>query len=177
MNEPMTSTLQTRQASRRAVLRGFAGSALTAALMAAGWTAEAANPPAYQIDGATSGDTNPLNIVFLFGHPDDPDVFEDYYLNTHVPLALRIPGFERLDGCRAISDAEGNLPAFYRMATLSFRNRADMEVALASKEGLAAFADVANFATGGVTATIVNDLQSRTRTVASSPSLDDPREP
>lgn len=35
-----------------------------------------------------------------------------------------------------------------------------MEAALASPEAQEAFADVANFATGGVTATIVADLQT-----------------
>lgn len=168
--------IHTMQASRRAILRGVAGGAATA-LIAAGWTGVAASPQAFWSDRTNPDGNGPLNIVFVFGHPDDPEAFEDYYLNTHIPMALKIPLFQRLDSCKAVADADGNQPAFYRMATMSFRSQADMEEAVASEEGMAAFADIANFATGGVTGTIVQDLQSREASPASPLSWDDPREP
>lgn len=55
---------------------------------------------------------------------------------------------------------DGGPGAIYRIAELYFADFAAMEAALASPEAQEAFADVANFATGGVTATIVADLQT-----------------
>jgi uncharacterized protein (TIGR02118 family) len=27
-----------------------------------------------------------VKLTVLYGHPDDPDAFEEYYANTHMPL-------------------------------------------------------------------------------------------
>lgn len=152
------STIEAISASRRAVLRSVAGGA-AAAFLAAGWTvaarAQDATPAA-----SPAGAEGPVKIVVLFGQPDDPAAFEEYYLGTHVPLALEIPNFQGLEAGQAVSALDGAAGAFYRIATLSFANQADMEAALASPEGQAAFGDVVNFATGGVTATIVADIQT-----------------
>lgn len=164
--------------SRRAILRGFAGGAATAAFLAAGWTVEATSPPAFTVDGATNGTAEgPLDIVFLFGQPSDPTAFEDYYATTHLPMALRMPVVQRVESCKALGNASGGMPIFHRMAILRFASRADMESSLTSAEGLAAFADVANFATGGVTATIVEDLKVVDATATGDTRQPDPRTP
>lgn len=169
---------QQERTSRRAILRGFAGGAATAAFLAAGWTVEAASPPAFTIDGATNGSVgSPLNIVFLFGRPSDPDAFEDYYSGTHIPMALKMPLFKRLEGCKALSDANGGAPSFYRIATFSYASRDDMVSSITSAEGLAAFADVLNFATGGVTATIVQDIHVMDAGSLLPSAPEDPRTP
>jgi uncharacterized protein (TIGR02118 family) len=31
-------------------------------------------------------------LTVLYPHPDDPDRFRSYYLNTHMPLAKQLPG-------------------------------------------------------------------------------------
>lgn len=167
--------------SRRAILRGFAGGAATAAFLAAGWTVDASNPPEYTVDGAGNGSVEgAIDIVFLFGQPSNPTAFEEYYTKTHLPMAMRMPVLQRLESCRALGNASGGAPIFHRMAVLRFESRAHMEASLSSSEGVAAFADIANFATGGVTATIVEDLkvvEVEPVTESSAQDVPDPRTP
>lgn len=147
------------QASRRAVLRGIAGGA-AAAFLAAGWTVQAAQGQATTPEASPVEAEGPVKIVVLFGEPTDPAAFEEYYQVTHVPLALTMPYLQRIEAGKAVSAVGGGEPAFYRIAELYYADHADMEASLASPEGQEAFADVANFATGGVTATIVEGVQS-----------------
>jgi uncharacterized protein (TIGR02118 family) len=37
-----------------------------------------------------------VKLTVLYGHPDDPDAFEEYYENTHMPLARKIPNVQRI---------------------------------------------------------------------------------
>jgi uncharacterized protein (TIGR02118 family) len=32
-----------------------------------------------------------VKTVVLYGHPTDPAAFEEYYANTHVPIAAKMP--------------------------------------------------------------------------------------
>ncbi|MDP9370237.1 MAG: EthD family reductase, partial [Chloroflexota bacterium] len=87
--------------------------------------------------------------------PTDVAAFEAYYLGTHRPLALQIPGLQEILGGPVLGTLEGGQAETHRIAVVRFAGRAELEAALASPEGQAAFADVANFATGGVTAFFV----------------------
>jgi uncharacterized protein (TIGR02118 family) len=92
-----------------------------------------------------------VKLTVLYGHPTDPDAFEQYYAETHVPLALKIPDLVRIEAAKVVvTPAEGS-PAYYRTADLWFESQERMEAALSSPEGQAATGDLANFATGGVT--------------------------
>jgi uncharacterized protein (TIGR02118 family) len=140
--------------SRRVVLRGIGLGSVAAALAAAGWTVETQAQEA--TPGATPGTTEEPNaIVVLFGQPTDVAAFEEYYLETHRPLALQIPGLQEILGGPILSTLEGGVAEHHRIAILRFAGRADLDAALGSTEGQEAFADVANFATGGVTAYLV----------------------
>ena len=59
--------------------------------------------------------------------------------------------------------ADGSPSPYHRIADLYFDDAAHLQECLGSKEGQAAAADIANFATGGVTMLIteVQDLSSR----------------
>ncbi len=140
--------------SRRAVLRGVSGGAATAALLAAGWRIEATAQEATP-DATPGAEQEPNAIVVLFGQPTDVAAFEAYYLGTHRPLALQIPGLQEILGGPVLGTLEGGQAESHRIAILRFAGRAELDAALASPEGQAAFADVANFATGGVTAFFV----------------------
>ena len=40
-----------------------------------------------------------VKLVVLYTQPDDPDVFERHYAETHMPMVYRIPGLDaRGDG-------------------------------------------------------------------------------
>jgi len=95
-----------------------------------------------------------MKVTVLYGHPKSPDEFEKYYESTHLPLAGKIKGVDRLELTKFISAPDGGKPAFYRMAELYFATQAQMEQSLGSAELQAAVADFENFATGGVTVLI-----------------------
>lgn len=98
-----------------------------------------------------------IKLTVLYGQPDDPAAFEDYYADTHMPLADRIPNVERFEG-GTVSDPDGGQPPYHRIAELWFRDAETMGEALSSEEGQAAVADIPNFATGGAT-TLVSEVE------------------
>jgi uncharacterized protein (TIGR02118 family) len=92
-----------------------------------------------------------FQLVALYHHPDDPAAFDQHYAEVHVPLASKIPGLQRYTYVRPGPDPQGNQPAYYLIATLDFESGEALGAGMASPDGQAAAADLANFATGGVT--------------------------
>jgi uncharacterized protein (TIGR02118 family) len=92
-----------------------------------------------------------LKATVLYGHPTDVDAFEKYYAETHTPLALKMKGVDKMELTKFVSAPDGGKPAYYRMAELYFAGPAEMQQSMGSPEGQATAADLANFATGGVT--------------------------
>ena len=91
-----------------------------------------------------------IKLTVLYGYPTNPEVFEDYYANTHVPLAESMKGLEKMEYTKFISAPDGSQAAYYRMAKLYFTNPEALQATMSSAEGQATAADLANFATGGV---------------------------
>jgi len=98
-----------------------------------------------------SGDLTMIKVALLYGHPQDPLKFEQYYAETHLPLAAEMKGVTRLELTRFGPGPDGAKPAYYRMAELYFPNETELQTTLNSPEGKAAVGDLPNFATGGVT--------------------------
>jgi uncharacterized protein (TIGR02118 family) len=92
-----------------------------------------------------------VTATALFGHPEDPNAFEEYYANTHVPLAEKIPNLRRYERAKIVATPDGSELPYYRIAELNFEDMKQLQQSLASEEGQATVADVRNFATGGVT--------------------------
>lgn len=92
-----------------------------------------------------------VKVTLLYGHPSNPDAFEKYYAQTHLPLAAKMKGVTRLELTKFLAAPDGGKPSSYRMAELYFPNQVEMEKTLASPEAQTAIADFPNFATGGVT--------------------------
>ena len=44
-----------------------------------------------------------IKATALFGHPEDPDAFEEYYANTHLPLVHKIPNLQRFDRGKVVA--------------------------------------------------------------------------
>ena len=98
------------------------------------------------------GNVTPMiKIAVLYGHPVDPQAFERYYEQKHLPLASKMNGVARLELTRFGPSPDGSKPAYYRMAELYFDSEAQAQTTLGSPEGKATVADLPNFATGGVT--------------------------
>ena len=95
-----------------------------------------------------------VKLIVTYGHPVDPEAFEKYYAETHAPIAARIKGPVKAEFTKLIGTPDGGKPESYRLAELWFESVDDLQAAMASDEGQATVADLANFATGGVTVAI-----------------------
>lgn len=92
-----------------------------------------------------------MKVTVLYGHPKNTQEFEQYYAETHLPLAAKMKGVSRLELTRFMAGPDGSKPEFYRMAEVYFSTEAQMQSTLNSPEGRATTADLSRFATGGVT--------------------------
>ena len=92
-----------------------------------------------------------VKAVVLYGVPEDPDLFERYYTDTHTALATAIPGLQRFEAARAVATPDGSELPYQRIAELTFEDMEALQAGLGSEEGQAAVNDIPNFATGGVT--------------------------
>jgi uncharacterized protein (TIGR02118 family) len=66
-----------------------------------------------------------VKLTVLYGHPDDPAAFEEYYANTHMPLVDDMPNLQRYEAARAC----------YELGQKSHRN-ADFTVSLVPSRSL-----------------------------------------
>jgi uncharacterized protein (TIGR02118 family) len=92
-----------------------------------------------------------VEAVVLYGPPEDPDVFERYYAETHTALAQNIPGLERFEAARGFATPDGSAVPYQRSAELTFEDMNARQAGFGSDEGQEAVNDIPNFATGGVT--------------------------
>jgi len=92
-----------------------------------------------------------IKTTVLYGHPTDAAAFEEYYINTHMPKAAKMKGHAKLEITKFTSAPDGGKPAYYRMAEFWFSSPEAMQATMGSPEGVTVAADLANFATGGVT--------------------------
>lgn len=89
-------------------------------------------------------------LYAIYQQPADAKAFDTYYFNTHVPLAKKIPGLRSYEVTRGDVMGMAGKHGVYLIATLGFDSMAAIGAALASPEGQATAADLANFASAGV---------------------------
>ncbi len=92
-----------------------------------------------------------IKITVLYGHPQDPVAFENYYSQHHMPLVGKIKEIAKAETTKFLDEANGGKSAYYRMAELWFADMESLQAGMVSEEGQAIAADLSNFATGGVT--------------------------
>jgi uncharacterized protein (TIGR02118 family) len=93
-----------------------------------------------------------IKMVVLYPQPADPEAFERYYAETHLPLVAAMPGLDRAETARGTASADGRgQPAYYRIAELYFADAAAMRSSFGSDEGKAVGRDLPNFAPPGTT--------------------------
>jgi len=90
------------------------------------------------------------SLVVLYKTPIDAAAFDKYYAETHIGLAKKLPGLRKYEVSHGPVLSLAGPSGLHLVATLHFDDLAAMQAALATPEGEAAAADVANFATGGV---------------------------
>ena len=89
-------------------------------------------------------------LYVIYGQPSDPAAFDAHYRTVHAPLARQVPGMRHYEVTRGPVMGLGGQHASYMIATLEFDSLAAISAALASPQGQATAADLANFASGGV---------------------------
>jgi uncharacterized protein (TIGR02118 family) len=92
-----------------------------------------------------------IKSTVLYGHPKDPEKFERYYADSHMPLVAKLPGTQRAESALVVGTPDDSSPPYYRIAELWFGTAEEMRASLTSPEGQAIVADMQNFATGGAT--------------------------
>ena len=90
-----------------------------------------------------------IKITVLYGQPAQPEIFENYYAQTHLPLVADVQGIKRTELTLFALSADGSLPEYYRMAELYFDSKEQMDNVMSSSAAQIAVADIANFASGG----------------------------
>jgi len=86
-------------------------------------------------------------LLVVYNEPKDPAHFRKYYVETHLPLASKIPGVKASRYSFDVKALGPGKAPYFCVFEAEFEN----EAALASKEGQAVAGDVANYASGGVT--------------------------
>jgi uncharacterized protein (TIGR02118 family) len=119
----------------------------------------------------SSHPAGPVKFVALYGLPTDVAAFERHYAETHVPLAHQLPGIQRVETALILSPSPGEVATYYRIAELWFADIGQLQTAAASAEGQALEADVANFATGGVTLLVARAEEPGAVTLAGTPMI------
>jgi uncharacterized protein (TIGR02118 family) len=89
-------------------------------------------------------------VTVCYGQPTDPAAFDSHYATVHAPLVRQVPGLTGFSGGR-VRSLDRSDPAYYFVAFLDFETEEDYRTGLGSPEMGKAGADVATFATGGVT--------------------------
>jgi uncharacterized protein (TIGR02118 family) len=89
-------------------------------------------------------------LTVLYGHPDDPEAFENYYANTHMSLVDKIP-LQSYEVSKIVATPDGSDLPYYRIFEGYSEDMEQLQNSLATQEGQAAVGDIPNFATGGAT--------------------------
>jgi uncharacterized protein (TIGR02118 family) len=92
-----------------------------------------------------------VRLTVLYGQPADPQAFDDYYWNVHIPIAARMRGWTRWTVEKVIQNPQEPPSPYYLIVGLYADSVEDVQRILASPEGQASAADVPKFATGGST--------------------------
>ena len=89
-------------------------------------------------------------LFAVYQQPTDPAAFDNYYFSTHVPLAKTIPGLKSYEITTGDVVGMAGKHGVYLVAILEFESMAAIAAAMASRQGQATAADLANFAGAGV---------------------------
>ena len=141
-------------------MRRFSLVSAFAMLAAAACSKPAEKPAADTTAAMAPAATKPEPMAFvtvIYNQPKSAAAFEKYYWATHVPLVgakQAEVGFVAAELTKFDATLDGKKPTYYRQAVLWFKNMADLEKGIATPGFKAIGDDLANFATGGLTALV-----------------------
>jgi len=90
-------------------------------------------------------------LLVLYNEPKDPAHFRKHYVETHVPLANKLPGIKASRYSFDVKPLAPGKAPYFCVFEAEFESEAALMAALKSAEGKAVAGDVPNYASGGVT--------------------------
>jgi uncharacterized protein (TIGR02118 family) len=90
-----------------------------------------------------------LKLIALYKQPENPDVFNNAYFNSHLPLLKKVPGLEKTEVTPITRTIMGE--NFFLMAVMHFADEDARRQAMRSPEMAAAGDNLNTFAEGLVT--------------------------
>lgn len=107
--------------------------------------ASAAGTPGPAPGQVKKAEHDPFTAIFLVKRKDGMsfEAFTSYQIETHVPLALRLPGLQDYR-IRFFPPDNGDGQAIDALVEVRFSSAADYEAAMSSAEGARALADLPN---------------------------------
>jgi len=91
-----------------------------------------------------------VKLIALYTRPEDPADFDRQYLETHVPLAMKMPGLLKCEVARVTGAPMGE-SKYHMVAELYFQDMPALNAAMSSPEGKAAAKNLMGFAAKLVT--------------------------
>lgn len=85
-------------------------------------------------------------LVALYTTPDNPEAFHAAYFDTHLPLAEKMPGLQKVEILKNMRNMMGGDAPYYMIAELTFESMDALKTALKSPEGMAAGQNIMGFA-------------------------------
>lgn len=86
-------------------------------------------------------------LVVTYKNPENPETFDKYYYETHVPLCNKVPGIKEVVVNKVTGSPFGKSD-LYLIAEMCFENKDDFKAAMTSPEMMATGKDLKNFAEG-----------------------------
>ena len=90
-----------------------------------------------------------VKVTVLYGKPVDPEAFEKYYAETHMPIVRRA-GLGRTEAAKVVGTTDGSEPQFYRTFDIWMDDMEQLKLAMGTPEVTEMREDLKHFATGGV---------------------------
>jgi uncharacterized protein (TIGR02118 family) len=87
-----------------------------------------------------------VKLVAVYRKPDDVAAFDKHYFETHVPLAMKMPGLIKAELEKGIGTPMPDLDVPHLAAHLYFADMNALKAAMGSPEGKAAAKDLMGFA-------------------------------
>ncbi len=98
-----------------------------------------------------------VRFLVLYDTPEDPEAFDKHYNEVHIPLAKQLPGLLRYTVSRSIAPVRGG-KLYYLVAELDWDSMEAMQAAFASETGKQTGADVAKFAPGDKSHSVIFEV-------------------
>ena len=92
-----------------------------------------------------------FKVTIIYGVPDDPGHFEEYYSGPHAAISAEPKGTMRSERSKVVETVRGEEGQIYRLAEAWFADRKEMDTVMRSSAMRASLEDLDRFSTGGTT--------------------------